>query len=91
MDEFTASLDPTYKICAPATANRIAQALAAAQHSDSDSGLLVLADAGYPSTLPVAVPVAVAGPGSHASVDTAVCPGRTAVETQTRVQAVRLY
>ena len=27
MDEFTASLDPTYKICAPVTVNRIAQAL----------------------------------------------------------------
>ena len=27
MDDFTASLDPTYKICDPATVNRIAQAL----------------------------------------------------------------
>ena len=27
MDELTASLDPTYKICKPSTVNRIAQAL----------------------------------------------------------------
>ena len=68
--------------------DRIDQALVAARRGDS--ALLVLADAGYPSTLPVAVPVAVAGPGSHASVDTRL-PLCTRVRLWRRKHAYKPY